>query len=64
MEAKRKRQLEAEIEATIGEGWYRTYADAAEQVISGGRYSTVEIEYLRREAARWDKNEDKFFNHR
>lgn len=57
MNAKRKQQLEAEIEYTIGVGWYRSYAEAAEMVISGGRYSADEIEYLRREAARWDRNE-------
>jgi len=62
MEAKRKRQLEAEIEATIGEGWYRTYAEAAEQVISRGQTTTAEAEYLRQETARWDRNESKLFN--
>jgi len=62
MDSKRKAALEADVEATIGEGWYRTYADAAEMVISRGQTTQEEAEYLRQETARWDKNEDKFFN--
>ena len=64
MDNKRKQNLVADVEATIGEGWYRTYAEAAEQVISRGQTSQEEAEYLRQETARWDKNEDKFFNRR
>ena len=64
MDAKRKENLVADVEATIGEGWYRTYAAAAEQVISRGQTTTAEAEYLRQETARWDKNEDKLFNRR
>ena len=51
----------ADVEATIGEGWYRTYADAAEQVISRGQTTTAEAEYLRQETARWDEREAKLF---
>ena len=57
MNSKRKGQLEADVEATIGEGWYRTYAEAAEQVISRGQTTQEEAEYLRQETARWDRNE-------
>lgn len=64
VDEKRKQNLAADVEATIGEGWYRTYAEAAEQVISRGQTTTAEAEYLRQETARWDKNEDKFFNRR
>ena len=64
MNDKRKQILEADVEATIGEGWYRTYAEAAEQVISRGQTTQEESEYLRQATARWDKNEDKFFNRR
>ena len=64
MNDKRKQILEADVEATIGEGWYSTYAAAAEQVISRGQTTQEESEYLRQETARWDKNEDKFFNRR
>ena len=64
MNDKRKQILAADVEATIGEGWYRTYAEAAEQVISRGQTTQEESEYLRQETARWDKNEDKFFNRR
>ena len=64
MDNKRKQNLVADVEATIGEGWYRTYADAAEMVISRGQTSQEEAEYLRQETARWDKNEDKVFNRR
>ena len=62
MDNKRKQNLVADVEDTIGVGWYRTYAEAAEQVISRGQTTTAEAEYLRQETARWDKNEDKFFN--
>ena len=62
MDAKREENLVADVEATIGEGWYRTYSDAAEQVISRGQATTAEAEYLRQETARWDEREAKLFN--
>ncbi len=62
MDEKRKQNLLADVEATIGEGWYRTYAEAAEQVISRGQTSQEEAEYLRQETARWDEREAKLFN--
>ena len=62
MNDKRKQILEADVEATIGEGWYRTYAEAAEQVISRGQTTQEESEYLRQETARWDEREAKLFN--
>ena len=62
MDNKRKENLVADVEATIGEGWYRTYADAAEMVISRGQTSQEEAEYLRQETARWDERESKLFN--
>lgn len=64
MDNKRRENLVADVEDTLGVGWYRTYAEAAEQVISRGQTSQEEAEYLRQETARWDKNEDKFFNRR
>ena len=64
MNDKRKQILEADVEATIGEGWYRTYAEAAEQVISRGQTSQEEAEYLRQETAKWDEREAKLFNRR
>ena len=62
MDEKRKQNLAADVEATIGEGWYRTYAEAAEQVISRGQTTQEESEYLRQETARWDEREAKLFN--
>lgn len=62
MDEKRKQNLVADVEATIGEGWYRTYVEAAEQVISRGQTTTAEAEYLRQETARWDEREAKLFN--
>ena len=62
MNDKRKQILEADVEATIGEGWYRTYAEAAEMVISRGQTTDAEAEYLRQETARWDEREAKLFN--
>ena len=62
MDEKQKQNLVADVEATIGEGWYRTYADAAEMVISRGQTSQEEAEYLRQETARWDELESKLFN--
>ena len=62
MDAKRKENLAADVEATIGEGWYRTYAEAAEQVISRGQTTQEEDEFLRQETARWDEREAKLFN--
>ena len=64
MNDKRKQILAADVEATIGEGWYRTYAEAAEQVISRGQTTQEESEYLRQETARWDEREAKLFNRR
>ena len=64
MDAKRKQNLVADVEDTIGVGWYRTYAEAAEQVISRGQTSQEEAEYLRQETARWDEREAKLFNRR
>lgn len=64
MDAKRKENLVADVEDTIGVGWYRTYADAAEMVISRGQTSQEEAEYLRQETARWDEREAKLFNRR
>lgn len=57
MDRKRKAELESEVEYTIGVGWYRTYAEAAEMVISRGQTTTEEDEYLRQETARWDRND-------
>ena len=64
MDAKRKQNLVADVEDTIGVGWYRTYADAAEMVISRGQTTDAEAEYLRQETARWDEREAKLFNRR
>ena len=64
MDNKRKQNLVADVEDTIGVGWYRTYAEAAEQVISRGQTSQEEAEYLRQETARWDERESKLFNRR
>ena len=64
MDAKRKQNLVADVEDTTGVGWYRTYAEAAEQVISRGQTSQEEAEYLRQETARWDEREAKLFNRR
>ena len=64
MDEKRKQNLVADVEDTIGVGWYRTYAEAAEQVISRGQTSQEEAEYLRQETARWDERESKLFNRR
>ncbi len=64
MDEKRKQNLLADVEYTTGEGWYRTYAEAAEQVISRGQTSQEEAEYLRQETARWDERESKLFNRR
>lgn len=64
MDEKRKQNLVADVEDTIGVGWYRTYAEAAEQVISRGQTSQEEAEYLRQETARWDEREAKLFNRR
>jgi hypothetical protein len=61
MDNKRKENLVADVEDTIGVGWYRTYAEAAEQVISRGQTSQEEAEYLRQETARWDEREAKLF---
>ncbi len=61
MDEKRKQNLLADVEYTTGEGWYRTYAEAAEQVISRGQTSQAEAEYLRQETAEWDEREAKLF---
>ena len=64
MDNKRRENLVADVEDTTGVGWYRTYAEAAEQVISRGQTSQEEAEYLRQETARWDERESKLFNRR
>jgi hypothetical protein len=57
MNQNRKDILEAKIEDQIGVSWYRTYAAAAEDVISRERLTAEDVSYLRSEAARWDKRE-------
>jgi hypothetical protein len=57
MNQSRKDVLKAKIEDQIGVSWYRTYAAAAEDVISRERLTAEDVSYLRSEAARWDKRE-------
>ena len=59
MNQSRKDVLEAKIEDQIGVSWYRSYADAAEDIISRERLTAEDVAYLRNEAARWDKREAK-----
>lgn len=59
MNQSRKDILEAKIEDQIGIGWYRTYAAAAEDVISRERLTAEDVAYLRNAAARWDNREAK-----
>ena len=57
MNQSRKDVLEAKIEDQIGVSWYRTYAAAAEDVISRERLPAEDVAYLRSVSARWDKRE-------
>ena len=59
MNQSKKNVLEAKIEDQIGVSWYRTYAAAAEDVISRERLPAEDVAYLRSAAARWDKREAK-----
>ena len=57
MNQSRRDVLEAKIEDQIGVSWYRSYAAAAEDIISRERLTAEDVAYLRSEAARWDKRE-------